>query len=151
MPQAPKKAYPLRIEPASVGALERCAAADFRSVNAQIEVLLREALGRRGVKVAQPEQRKRGRPKKEDEHEPKSDEDAWFAPKRYGYGAGLPIAWQGWAILIGYIALIAAAAALVRYSWIAFAALVAAATAALIVTCAQKTRGGFRWRWGGKD
>jgi hypothetical protein len=79
------------------------------------------------------------------------DDDAWFAPKRYGYGAGLPIAWQGWAILVGYVLLIAAAGALVRYSWIAFATLVAAATAALIVTCAQKTRGGFRWRWGGKD
>ena len=35
MAQSPKKAYPLRIEPALWGALERCAAADFRSVNAQ--------------------------------------------------------------------------------------------------------------------
>ncbi|HEV2865665.1 MAG TPA: toxin-antitoxin system HicB family antitoxin, partial [Allosphingosinicella sp.] len=50
MPNAPKKAYPLRIEPALWAALERCAAADFRSVNAQIEVLLREALARRGVR-----------------------------------------------------------------------------------------------------
>ena len=63
---SPKKAYPLRIEPALWGALERAAAADFRSVNAQIEVLLREALGRRGIRVAPPEERKRGRPKKED-------------------------------------------------------------------------------------
>ena len=66
MPQAPKKAYPLRIEPALWAVLERCAAADFRSVNAQIEVLLREALGRRGVKVAHPERRQRGRPRKEE-------------------------------------------------------------------------------------
>ena len=62
---SPKKAYPLRIEPALWGALERAAAADFRSVNAQIEVLLREALGRRGIRVAPPEERKRGRPRKE--------------------------------------------------------------------------------------
>jgi hypothetical protein len=47
------------------GALERCAAADFRSVNGQIEVLLREALARRGVKVEPPKERKRGRPRKE--------------------------------------------------------------------------------------
>jgi hypothetical protein len=80
-----------------------------------------------------------------------SDDDAWFAPKRYGYGAGLPIAWQGWAILVGYVLLIAAAGVLFRYGWIAAIALAAAATAALIVTCAQKTRGGFRWRWGGED
>jgi hypothetical protein len=66
MSAPPKKAYPLRIEPPLWDALERCAGADFRSVNAQIEVLLREALARRGVKVAKPDQRKRGRPKKED-------------------------------------------------------------------------------------
>ena len=61
----PKKAYPLRIEPPLWDALERCAAAEFRSVNAEIEVLLREALSRRGVKVEPPEKRKRGRPAKE--------------------------------------------------------------------------------------
>ena len=63
---SPKKAYPLRIEPALWCALERAAAADFRSVNAEIEVLLREALRRRGIRVAPPEERRRGRPKKED-------------------------------------------------------------------------------------
>ncbi len=66
MPNTPKKAFPLRIEPPLWAALERSAAGDFRSVNAQIEVLLREALGRRGVKVAPPEERRRGRPAKED-------------------------------------------------------------------------------------
>jgi len=66
MPPRPKKAFPLRIEPALWAALERCAAADFRSVNAEIEVLLREALARRGVKVAPPEERKRGRPPKQE-------------------------------------------------------------------------------------
>lgn len=67
MPAAstPKKAFPLRVEPALWAALERAAAADFRSVNAEIEVLLREALARRGVKVAAPEQRPRGRPRKD--------------------------------------------------------------------------------------
>lgn len=62
-----KKAFALRIEPALWQQLERCAAAEFRSVNAEIEVLLREALARRGVKVAPPEQRRRGRPPKESE------------------------------------------------------------------------------------
>ncbi|HEV2080513.1 MAG TPA: toxin-antitoxin system HicB family antitoxin [Allosphingosinicella sp.] len=61
----PKKAFPLRLEPALWDVLERSAAADFRSVNSQIECLLREALHRRGIKVAPPEQRKRGRPPKE--------------------------------------------------------------------------------------
>jgi hypothetical protein len=62
MPPLPKKAFPLRIEPALWSALERAAAADLRSVNAEIECLLREALLRRGVKLAPPEQRPRGRP-----------------------------------------------------------------------------------------
>lgn len=66
MPNSPKKAYPLRIEPALWDAIERAAAADLRSINAEIECLLREALTRRGVKVAPPEKRPRGRPKKEE-------------------------------------------------------------------------------------
>ena len=44
-------------------AVERCAAAELRSVNAQVECLLREALGARGVKLKAPAQRKRGRPR----------------------------------------------------------------------------------------
>lgn len=60
-----KKAFPLRIDPALFTAVERTAAADFRSANAEIEVLLREALARRGVKVGVSEAPKRGRPPKE--------------------------------------------------------------------------------------
>ena len=57
-----KKAFPLRLDPALFAAVERAAATDFRSANAEIEVLLREALDRRGVKVAVSEKPKRGRP-----------------------------------------------------------------------------------------
>lgn len=34
-----------------MAAVERLAAAEFRSVNAQVEVLIREALGRRGRRI----------------------------------------------------------------------------------------------------
>lgn len=64
MPPSPKKAFPLRIDPALFAAIERTAAADLRSANAQIEVLLREALSRRGVKPAPTETPRRGRPPK---------------------------------------------------------------------------------------
>ncbi len=57
-----KKAFPLRLDPALYAAIERAAAADFRSVNAEVEVLLREALDRRGVKVGVTEAPRRGRP-----------------------------------------------------------------------------------------
>jgi len=63
--QPPRKAFALRLEPALHAALERVAAADLRSVNAQVEVLLREALARRGIKVSAAAPRPRGRPKAE--------------------------------------------------------------------------------------
>ena len=43
-----KKSYPLRIDPALWAEIERLAAQELRSANAQVEYLLREALGRRG-------------------------------------------------------------------------------------------------------
>jgi hypothetical protein len=43
--------FPLRLETSILEAVKRCAAADIRSVNAEIEVLLREALGRRGIRL----------------------------------------------------------------------------------------------------
>ncbi len=61
-----RKAYPLRNDPALWAAIERCAAADIRSVNAQIECLLREALDARGVTLKAPSARQRGRPPKKE-------------------------------------------------------------------------------------
>lgn len=60
-----RKAYPLRVDPALWAAVERCASADLRSVNAEVECLLREALKARGVKLDAPRPARRGRPKKE--------------------------------------------------------------------------------------
>jgi hypothetical protein len=57
------KAFALRLDPALHAALERAAAGDLRSVNAEIEVLLREALARRGIKVPITPPPRRGRPK----------------------------------------------------------------------------------------
>ena len=65
MAAPPKKAFPLRLDPGLYAAIERAAASDLRSVNAEVECLLREALGRRGVKLAAPVRAKRGRPAKE--------------------------------------------------------------------------------------
>jgi hypothetical protein len=46
---ADKKAFLLRLDPAVWTELERLAQTELRSVNAQIEFLLRDALARRGV------------------------------------------------------------------------------------------------------
>ncbi len=62
-----KKAFALRLDPALHAAVERLAAGELRSVNAQVECLLREALARRGVKLDAPNPPRRGRPPKEDD------------------------------------------------------------------------------------
>jgi hypothetical protein len=62
-----RKAFPLRVDPALWAAVERAAACDLRSVNAQVECLLREALKARGITLGDPEPRKRGRPPKKEE------------------------------------------------------------------------------------
>jgi len=80
-----------------------------------------------------------------------SDGPEWFAPKRYGYGAGLPISWQGWAVVTVYAALAFFVA--MRFSTqlvIVFAILIPATTALIVIT-AKTTRGGWRWRWGDED
>ena len=46
-----KKAFALRIDPSLWDELQRLAANDLRSVNAEIEFLLREALTRRGIRL----------------------------------------------------------------------------------------------------
>ncbi|MBV8659446.1 MAG: hypothetical protein JO142_16615 [Burkholderiales bacterium] len=56
-----KKAYPLRLDPVLWDALQRLADAELRSVNSQIEVLLRDALAQRGIVVA-PGKRRSGTP-----------------------------------------------------------------------------------------
>lgn len=57
-----KKAFALRLDPAVHAAVERLAAAELRSANAQIEMLLRQALEARGLAVGAGKPARRGRP-----------------------------------------------------------------------------------------
>ncbi|WP_404480129.1 hypothetical protein [Novosphingobium sp. BL-52-GroH] len=87
---------------------------------------------------------------------PRIDDDgAWFAPKRYGYGAGWPIAWQGWLLVAAYVAALAGIGLLDRSgnTWgrMAAFALFLLATGLFLVVLAKRTRGGLKWRWGDKD
>jgi hypothetical protein len=59
---AERKAYLLRIDPDLWAELERLAQGELRSVNGQIEYLLREALARRGI-----EPKALGRPRRKGE------------------------------------------------------------------------------------
>ena len=59
-----KKAFPLRLDPAVYAAVERLASAELRSANAEIEMLLREALKARGITPEVGKPSPRGRPSK---------------------------------------------------------------------------------------
>lgn len=56
-----KKSFLLRIDPALFADLERLAQADLRSVNAQVEFLLRDALARRGLRPRPADKTKEAR------------------------------------------------------------------------------------------
>lgn len=76
----------------------------------------------------------------------------WFPAKRYGWGWGFPTAWQGWVVLLAYLALVLGGIPLVLLSKGsgAYFAYVAAVTALLLVICWLKGEPP-RWRWGGRD
>jgi hypothetical protein len=80
-----------------------------------------------------------------------SDGPEWFAPKRYGYGAGAPISWQGWAITIVFVLLTAALAVTFVRKPLVFVAITVPLTVLFSTIAAKTTRGGWRWRWGDKD
>jgi len=69
MPPPVKKAFALRLDPSLYDAVERLAAQELRSVNAELECLLREALARRGIRLPLAQPAKRGRPPKKQESE----------------------------------------------------------------------------------
>jgi hypothetical protein len=80
-----------------------------------------------------------------------SDEEYWFAPKRVGFGVGLPIRWQGWVLLLGSAAVtIAAVLALRGQPLQLVGALVPLVGVFLVISC-SKTRGGCRWRSGEEE
>lgn len=83
------------------------------------------------------------------------DDGAWFEPKTYGLGAGLPIAWQGWVLLAGYLGIVALSAFVIEVfgeeGVIIGVPVMIVSTLLFVFIIGSKTRGGMRWRWGKKD
>ena len=82
-----------------------------------------------------------------------SDGPEWFAPKRYGYGAGLPISWQGWALTVAFLSIVIGLGATLdkQRQPILSLAVIIPVTVLFVVICARTTRGGWRWRWRGEE
>jgi hypothetical protein len=73
----------------------------------------------------------------------------WFPAKRYGWGWGLPLTWQGWVVLAAFVVLIALGVVfLLPSSGLLFLyAYVAVLIVALVAVCWWKGEPP-RWRWG---
>lgn len=74
----------------------------------------------------------------------------WFAPKEFGYGSGWPIAWQGWALLLSYMALVIGIglfmSSLGDYGVIAGVALILFVSIPFMMIVKRRTKGGWKWR-----
>ena len=73
---------------------------------------------------------------------------AWFRPRSFGVGSGVPVAWQGWALLCLHVALILGVTLLLRDKPAALIAAVLAIAILPMPIYAGRTEGAWRWRWG---
>lgn len=79
-----------------------------------------------------------------------TDDGYWFRPKRYGFGA-TPSSWQGWALLLGFLAAVYAVVACFHDRPKVMLSIIVPLLLVFLVITAKTTRGGWRWRWGEKD
>jgi len=76
------------------------------------------------------------------------DTDYWFPAKRFGWGWGPPVRWQGWAVLGGYIGLLSLLTLILTRSdgKLLFGIGVFILTALLLAVCWHKGEPpGWRW------
>lgn len=81
--------------------------------------------------------------------------EPWFRVKKYGYGAGLPINWQGWAFIGALVGLLAGIGLLAenKAGWaqaLSMVGFILTVTYAIIIA-ARRTDGEWKWRWGNDD
>ena len=73
----------------------------------------------------------------------------WFPAKRYGWGWGPPLTWQGWLVTLAWFLILLAGVPLIdpRRHPIAFLAFVLLMSLVLLAICYAKGEPP-RWRWG---
>jgi hypothetical protein len=74
----------------------------------------------------------------------------WFRAKRFGYGAGLPFKWQGWAVLGLYVLAMMGLGLLAdndkAIPTIVTVALMLVVTGIFLAIVRKRTEGGWKWR-----
>jgi len=78
-----------------------------------------------------------------------SESAYWFRAKRYGWGWGLPLKWQGWAVVGAFLLLLGGGSVLFSpvTSPTLYAAYVTVLSALLVGVCYAKGEPA-KWRWG---
>ena len=78
----------------------------------------------------------------------------WFPAKKYGYGWGLPITWQGWVVVMAYFVLVIGSLFFLhvhtesgRFQYVLFTIFL---SVVLIAICWLKGEPA-KWRWGNRD
>jgi hypothetical protein len=75
----------------------------------------------------------------------------WFRAKRFGYGAGLPFKWQGWALLLSHMAVLIGIGVGLAEQPVLMLPLILIAAFAPMPIYAARTEGGWKWRGGPND
>lgn len=79
------------------------------------------------------------------------DKHYWFGAKRYGWGWGLPIAWQGWVVFaLWFAAVLLPLRYLLPRNFTVHLTFVVLMVTLLLVICYIKGEPP-RWRWGDQD
>jgi hypothetical protein len=78
---------------------------------------------------------------------PLPKDKAWFAAKTYGWGWGLPLRWQGWVVMVVFIAMLIAGSPLVKKGPVFYVIYSMALGGLLTGICYWKGEKP-EWRWG---
>lgn len=75
----------------------------------------------------------------------------WFPAKRYGWGWGLPATWQGWIVLLAWLAFLISVGIFLAPRSLPLYDLAVAVLCAALVAVAYAKGEPPRWRWGDRD
>lgn len=76
-------------------------------------------------------------------------EKAWFAAKRYGWGWGLPLRWQGWSVMAVFMVAAVVGLPLVKKTPVLFVIYSISLAGVLLGICYWKGEKP-EWRWGAR-
>jgi hypothetical protein len=80
-----------------------------------------------------------------------ADRKYWFPAKRYGWGWGPPVTWQGWAVFLGWFAVLISGTVYFIPRRPAAFVVFTLAMGLLLVAIGYLKGEPPRWRWGDRD